>query len=184
MKKILGLIFLTILFGCSITKHLTEKKPDCIIKNFKTQFTDKDSSGVPYYQSEEFANTALKDYSIKSIKDRYRGNLKISLIPIVNRYDTKIVDTIYRFSNHNNLIEVYRAKQADFVIQFDISDAVFKLNGCISAGSDKNSIAKQFGIKESIGDIITIGSQEKTVTFTLYFKNNKVVRIRCYIYFE
>jgi hypothetical protein len=131
MKTILGLLSLTLLFGCNLTKHIPEKKSDCVKINFKTEFTDKNSLRVPYYQSDEFAIAALKDYSIKSIKDRYLGKLKLTLIPTINVYDKTIVDTIYRFSNNNNLIEVYRAKHADFVIKFDITDTTFKLGGCI-----------------------------------------------------
>jgi hypothetical protein len=53
-----------------------------------------------------------------------------------------------------------------------------------SVGSDKDSILKQFGIKENIGDTIVIGSKEQTIAFTMYFKNNKIARIGSYLYFE
>jgi len=184
MKKILGLLFLTLFFGCNLTKHSLEQKSDCVKINFKTKFIDKDSLGIPYYQSDEFTDDAIKEYSIKLLKEKYSAKLKLTLIPFVNIYDSTIVDTIYKFSNNNNVIEVYRAKEKDFVINFDITDPIFKLIGCLSIGSGKDSVVKQFGIKENIGDTIVIGNMNQTATFTFYLKNNKIVRIGSYIYFE
>jgi len=184
MKTKLGLLFLILLFGCSLNKHTAEKKSDCMGISFKTKFTDKDSLGIPFYQSNEFAEIAIKEYTIKSVKESFSTKLKLTLIPIVNVHDSKVIDTIYNFSGKKNLIEFYRAKHADFVIKVDVTDNIFKLNKCICVGSDKNAIIKYFSIKENIGDTIMIGNQEKTTTFTFYFKNNKIVRILSYNFID
>ena len=64
MKTKLGLLFLILLFGCSLNKHTAEKKSDCMGISFKTKFTDKDSLGIPFYQSDELAEIAIIEYTI------------------------------------------------------------------------------------------------------------------------
>jgi hypothetical protein len=184
MKTKLGLLFLILLFGCSLNKHTAEKKSDCMGISFKTKFTDKDSLGIPFYQSNEFAEIAIKEYTIKSVKESFSTKLKLTMIPIVNVHDSKVIDTIYNFSGKKNLIEFYRAKHADFVIKVNVTDNIFKLGKCICVGSDKNAIIKYFGIKGNIGNTIMIGNLEKTTTFTFYFKNNKIVRILSYNFLD
>jgi hypothetical protein len=184
MKTKLGLLFLILLFGCNLNKHISEKKSDCVGTSFKSKFIDKDSLGIPYYQSNEFAEAAIKEYTIESVKKKFSAKFKLTLVPTVNVHDSKVVDTIYKFSSNHNLIEFYRAKHADFVIKFDVTDKIFKLSNCISIGSDKNTIVKDFEIKKNIGDTIVIGNLEQTTTFTLYFRNNKIVRIVGYNYID
>jgi hypothetical protein len=184
MKTKLGLLFLILLFGCNLNKHISEKKSDCVGISFKSKFIDKDSLGIPYYQSNEFLEVAIKEYTIKSVKKKYSAQFKLTLIPTVNVHDSRIVDTIYNFSNNKNLIEFYRARHADFVIKFDVTDDIYKLDKCISVGLDKNAIVKDFGIKENIGDIVMIGNLEQTTTFAFYFKNKKIVRIVGYNYID
>ena len=184
MKTKLGFLFLILLFGCNLTKHTAEKKSDCMGISFKTKFMDKDSLGIPYYQSDGFAEVAIKEYTIESVKERFSAKLKLTLIPTVNVHDSKVIDTIYNFLGKKNLIEFYRTKHADFVIKVDVTDNIFKLGKCICVGSDKNTIVKYFGIKENIGDSIVIGNLEQTTTFTFYFKNNKIVRIVGYNFID
>ncbi len=184
MKTMIRLLLFIWIFGCNSTRQNAENKCDCIKKDFKAEFTFKDSLEGPYYQSDDFVSNAIEAYTIESVRKKYSDQLKLTLVPNINMHDSTIVDTVYAFSNDRSKIEFYRAKQADFIQKFDISDTVFKLDGCIAVGLLKDSLAKQFGIKENIGDTITIGNMERTSTFTFYFKNNRIVRIGSYQYLD
>ena len=184
MKTILKIFLLTLVVACNLTKKIPENKCICTGKIFKTVFTHKDALNVFYYQSDDFTAKAIEEYTIASVRKKYSNQLKLTLIPVKNRYKPNIVDTLYEFSNKQSIIQFYRASNADFIQRFDISDPIFKLAGCVSVGQLKNNITKQFGIKEKIGDTITIGNIEHTSAFTFYFKNNRIVRISSYQYLD
>ena len=160
--------------------NVYEDKSPCLKKNFKSKFYSRNSYGVPYYVSDDFAANAFDDYTIESVKQKYSNRLKLSLSPFVNKHNTTVVDTIYEFTDGSNLIAFYRARHQDIVIGFDVLDSLFKLDGCISVRMPKDSLAKQFGIVEPLGDTINIIDKEGYTCLTFYFENNRIIRISSY----
>jgi len=177
MKHLLKLLLLIFLASCSTLQKKTAEKFECNQINFRVGSYFTDNKGITYYVCDEFANNAIENYTIETVREKYSGFLKQEVTPTRNVHDTSRMDTIYKFYNDKTIISFYCAKHKDFLRKFKVSEPLFNLYGCVSAGMSKEALKKQFSIKDSLSDTIRIGNEEQTAIFTLYFKNNKINRI-------
>lgn len=184
MRAIITILILSVLVGCNLSMRNPDSKNTCPKKYYKAILSFPDSANVAYYQSDAFAYNAVKEYSIESVSKKYSNLLKLIVTPTENVHEKNVMDTIYNFSNDSNYIEFYRAGHADFIQRFDVSDSVFMLEGCVYVGLPKDSLKSRFGIKDDIGDTITIGNMEHSISYTFYFKNKKIKRIGSYQYID
>jgi hypothetical protein len=171
--------------GCTIFKHnkssnLTEK--DNI--TFYSKYSYTDSSNVAYFECENFVSDALNNYSIAIINKEYLKVLNCKKEIVINKYDSAVKDTIYTYSNPHNLIQIYRAKQNDFVFTFDITDSIFKLRGNIKAGMTKEAFLQKFHITKPIMNKVQLANLEGSMRLMFYFENNKLQRVKSYIYLD
>ncbi len=171
--------------GCNIFKHNESSK---LIKKDNITFPSKylytDSSNIVYIQSENFVSNALNNYSITKINNEYLKVLNCKKEIVINKYDSAVKDTIYTYSNPHNLIQIYRAKQNDFVFTFDITDSIFMLAGNIETGMTKEAFLQKFHITKHILNKVQLANLEGTMRFMFYFENNKLQRIKSYIYLD
>lgn len=177
MKQTATFILLLIITSCSTLQKKTAEKFECNQTNFSTDSSFTDSKGITYYICDKFANKAIENYTIETVRETYSGFLKQVTTLTENIHDTTRTDTIYKFYNDNTIISFYRAKHKDFLRKFEVSEPVFNLYGCVSAGMSKEVLKKQFSIKDSLSDTIRIGNEEQTAIYTFYFRNGKVNRI-------
>jgi hypothetical protein len=177
MKHLIKIILLIFITSCSTLQKKTAEEFECKPINFNTDNSFTSEKGITYYVCNEFANKAINNYTIETVKNKYAGFLKQETTPTRNIHDTTRVDTIYKFFDNNTTISFYRAKHKDFLREFEVSDALFNLYGCVSVGMSKEAVKEQFNIKSPLNDTIRIGNEEKTAVFTFYFKKNKLNQI-------
>jgi hypothetical protein len=105
--------------------------------------------------------------------------------PVVNIHDSSIVDTIYTFSAPDNIIQIYRAKHADFIVTFEATDSRLNLAGDIKPGMSKGAFLKKFCIEHTLCDKFVICDSERTMIFLFLFdKRYKLKRISCNLYLD
>jgi hypothetical protein len=103
---------------------------------------------------------------------------------VINKYNSSVIDTIYTFSNNENKILIYRAKQNDFIFIFDVTDSKLKLTGNIKPGMTKDLFSQKFHITEKINNKVQIANSQGTVRFMFYFENNMLKRINSFLYLD
>ena len=151
---------------------------------FNSSFSYTDSSLVDNYVSEDFVSNALNNYTIAVINKKYLNILHCSKEAVVNRHDASVTDTIYTFSNAENKIQIYRAKENDFIFTFEVKDSIFNLSGNIKPGITKETFSRKFKINEDIDNKVQIFNSEGTMRFMFYFENNRLKRINSYLYLD
>jgi hypothetical protein len=185
LKNLFFLLVISMLTSCDnkkIDKSQVFAENDTMFFNSNYSFTD--SSKVDYYESEDFVSNALNNYTIATIDQKYRSILNCSKEPVHNRHDSIIVDTIYTFSNTTNKIQIYKAKENNFIFTFDVTDSLFKLTGNIRPGITKEIFARKFHIIEKLNDKVQIVNSEGSMRLMFYFKNNRLNRINSYLYLD
>ncbi len=185
IKPHLYIIFTLVLTGCNFIKldrSSTSIDEDTI--QFQSKFSYTDSSRTAFFVSENFASDALNNYTVPMISNEYLGILSLSKEPVINKHDSTIVDTIYTFSNPGNKIQFYRTSENDFITTFDITDSIFRLTGNVKPGMTKDIFLLKFKITESTTDKVQISNSEGSMRFMFYFENNKLKRIKSYLYLD
>ena len=173
------------LTSCSfvkLDKPLTTIEEERILFHSRYSFTD--SSLVANFECEDFVSDALNDYTIAFLNKAYLSILNCSRESVVNRHDSAIIDTIYTFSNHKNKIQIYRAKQDEFIFTFNVTDSTFKLTGNVKPGMSKEAFAKKFQITEPLNSKVQLFNSEGNMRFMFYFENNRLQRINSYLYLD
>ncbi len=176
MKNFTIFTMIALILGCNNQATTTDSKTDSL-----SQKSEKKTE-IQYIENDNFSSSALNDYSIKSMTDKYGDFLKCTKKPQMNNQDSSIVDTIYSYHNSNNKIEFYRAVHADFVIGFDVTDSRFELMNGIKTGISKEQFIKNLNIKVPVDDTVKIGSMEGTQYLTFYFNKGILKRIDLYTY--
>ena len=189
MKYFIFVLMVTLLVCCNKKPTAIIPKPTAIIPidsndiiTFKSQLIESDDS-VPYYQCDEYVPFTIKLTS-NNVDSLYRGFFKCSIKPIINEYDSTLVDTIYTYSNQKNEIKIYKAKHGDFLFLYDVTDTIFELNGNIKLRMTKERFARKFNIVGLTMDIVDIGNLEQTSIIRFFFKNDMLYRINYEPYFE
>ncbi|MFB6344086.1 hypothetical protein ACE1ET_20375 [Saccharicrinis sp. FJH62] len=150
---------------------------------FKTKLTDS-TSNIPYYQCDDY-NAFQIELDIKSINSLYEDFFSCTKVPVINKYDQTIVDTIYMYTNEKNLMEFYRSSSnGDFLMLFDITDSLIEINNGIKTGLSKIELARKFNIKNIDNDTLDVGNLENTNVIRFYFKDSLLTRIKFEPYFE
>jgi len=152
--------------------------------HFHSKFLFSDSAMVAYFECENFASEALDNYSIATINHAFVNVLTCTKRAVVNKEDDAVTDTIYRFSNTNNVIEIYRSAENDFVFTFDVRDSLFRLAGDIKPGMTKELFSRKFYITEAIQNKVQIANSEGSTKFMFYFENDSLKRINSFVYLD
>lgn len=142
------------------------------------------SGNVESFECNEFVWEALKEYSIGQMKQEFGSILTCTREPVTNIYNPDIIDTIFSFSDDNNEIRFYKARENCFVFTFTVTDAVFKLNGNIQTGMTKDDFASIFNIFKPVENVVIIKDSEGTVAFQFFFDNNRLSQIVSDIYLD
>lgn len=169
--------------GCNILKNSISTgnaNDDKILFHSKNYFID--SNKVTFIECNEFVSNALVNYNIAIIKRIFL--LDCSVEPVINMHETSYVDTVYKFFDSNNKIQVYRAKDKEFVIYFDVSDSKYTLNGNVKTGMTKEVFIQKFQINKSISDVVKVANTGSSMKFIFYFKNNRLERIKSDLYLD
>jgi hypothetical protein len=185
LKTLFFLTFIIACISCNTIKH--GKSPMVDKENamqFPTKYSFTDSMNIANFESELFASDALNKYSINSINKEFLNYLSCTKTAIANKYNVAIVDTIYTYSNSKNRIQIYRAKENDFIVTFDVSDSIYKLSGNVKPGISKDFFVKKFKITKPINSKVQISNNEGTMRFMFYFENNSIKRISSYLYLD
>jgi hypothetical protein len=185
VKNILFIYIILVLTSCHTTKHVklsTSVDEDKIL--FYSKFLFSDSSQVAHFECENFATEALNKYTIATINKEFLTFLNCSKKSVINKYNSSVIDTIYTFSNNENKILIYRAKQNDFIFIFDVTDSKLKLTGNIKPGMTKDLFSQKFHITEKINNKVQIVNSQGTVRFMFYFENNMLKRINSFLYLD
>ncbi|MBN1159301.1 MAG: hypothetical protein JXA61_07955 [Bacteroidales bacterium] len=183
MKHLISICVLLIFTVCCNTRHTqrTSADPDDTI-TFISQLIDI-TNGIPYYQSDDFY-AFITEPDTKNIDSLYKASFKVSVEPFVNIHDTTVVDTIYTFTYRENKIVIYKSRYKDLLVQFDVTDSMFEINGNISPGISKDYFTKKFNIDHLSQDTVDIGNLERTDVARFYFRNSTLVRIRIEPYLD
>ena len=169
--------------GCNILKNgiSTENtSDDKILFHSKNYFID--SSKVTFIECDEFVSNALVNYNIAIIRKIFQ--LDYSIEPVINMHETSYVDTVYKFFDNNNKIEIYRASDKDFIIYFDVKDSKYALNGNVKTGISKDVFIQKFQINKSISDVVQVANSGSSMKFIFYFKNDRLQRIKSDLYLD
>jgi len=151
---------------------------------FHSNFSILTSGDVAYFECEDFVDNALNNYSIEVFSHDFKKTLKCSKEFVVNRHDTSVVDTVYSFSNSKNKIQIYRALHNDFIVTFDVTDAMFKLKGDIKPGMTKTDFFRKFNLTESINNKVQIVNSDGSMNFMFFFENHSLKRINSLLYLD
>ncbi len=151
---------------------------------FHARFSNIDSNQVAHYVCEEFVSNALNNYTIAKMTKEFLSSLVCTKKSVFNRHDPAVIDTIYTFSNAENNIQLYRAKQNDFIFTFDVTDPIFILIGNVKPGITKDFFIRKFQINEAINNIVQVVNSEGSMRFMFYFENNILKRIDSYLYLD
>jgi len=186
-RNIKNLFFLSMIMVLASCNHLKLDKSTAPLDEnptvYHSKFSSIDSNQVANYESEDFASTALNNYTIAKISKEF-SFLKCTKESVVNSYDSSVIDTIYTFSNRNNKIQIYRAKHNDFIFTFNVTDSKFKLNGNIKPGITKELFSRKFSITEAINNKVQIVNSNRTIMFMFYFESNRLIRISSDLYLD
>jgi hypothetical protein len=170
--------------GFDVIKFDNPSAADEKNKQFHAKFLFSDSGEVAYFECEDFASEALNKYTIAEISQEFRHILNCTKKPTFNRHDADVIDTIYTFSNPHNQIQIYRAKQNDFIFTFNVSSPIFDLTGNIRPGITKNAFSRKFHIAKPANNAVQIASANGNIQFMFYFENNRLKRINTYWYLD
>jgi len=185
LKKIFYLLIILVQTGCHTGKHIPDQAlPSTENNTFYARYLFKDTTGIAYYECEDFVATALDNYSISKMDINTRNFLDCKKATTINPHDPSSIDTIYTYSSPNNKIQVYRVKNEDFVITFDITDPRLSLNNKICTGMARTEFAKKFHITDSVANHVLIRNTEATIKFLFHFDNSILKRISSYIYYD
>ena len=177
MKNLIFIgLMITLIMSCNsrLASNSATNSSDSI--TFKSQLIESDNS-VPYYQCDDY-NAFKIELNTKSLDSLYRGFLKCSKEPIINKQDSTVIDSLYIYSYKNNKIKIYKAVHADLLALYDVTDSIFELNGKIKPGMAKEKFAKKFNIIGLTKDTVDIGNLEHTDVLRFYFKDNVLIRIK------
>ncbi len=184
-KNLYLIIIILVLTSCNFLKHGTSFTPsdeDKIVFKSKNTFTD--SSQVTNFECEKFVSKALSNYNIEIITKIFIF-LDRTKEPVINMHDgSSYIDTVYTFSNSNNKIQIYRAKNKDFIITFDVTDSKFSLSGNVYTGITKELFIRKFQIAKSISDYVQVSNSNGRMKFLFYFENNRLKRIKSDLYID
>lgn len=158
---------------------LHEKK---IISHSK--FSNSDSKQVFYFECDDFVSDALTKYTIELINRKFLNKLNCTKEFVHNIHDSKVIDTIFTFSNPDNVIQIYRTKQVELIFSFDVTDPVFELSGNVKPGMTKEDFSRKFLIKDPFKDKVQIINSEGNMGFLFYFEGNRLKRINSYLYID
>ena len=184
-KGLFFILIILMMISCKFFKlEKSSKSFDEEAMTFYPKFSHSDSSKIAYFECEDFVSNALNNYTIAKINQKFLKLLNCSKKSIVNKYDPAVIDTIYTFSNPENKIQIYRAKQNDFIFTFDVTDPKFKLTGNIKPGMKKDVFTRKFHITENINNKVQIVNSAGTMRFMFYFENNMLKRIYSYLYLD
>jgi hypothetical protein len=182
-KKLYFIIIILVLTSCNFLKNgapFTPNDEDKIVFKSKNTFTD--SSQVTSFECEEFVSKALSNYNIEIITKIFIF-LDRTKEPVINMHEgSSYIDTVYTFSNSNNKIQVYRAKNTDFIITFDVTDPKFSLSGNVNTGITKEFFIRKFQTMKSISDNVQVSNSNGRMKFHFYFENNRLKRIKSDFY--
>lgn len=181
--KIKYLALLLFLVGCKSGK-LTEKTSNNIPNRIFSSTYSGTENDIPYYNSDDFTNNALKTYTLDYLKSEFSETNETRKKPVENLHDNSIIDTIYQFSDNSNTIEYYKGTHANFITKFEVTDNQYDLIGGISPGTSKKAFKKAFNIDDEIGDVVNIGNTSKTAAYTFYFRKDKVQKISSLFYVD
>lgn len=151
---------------------------------YNSNFLFSDSDTIASFECENFVSNALNNYTIATISNEYVEILNCFTEPIKNSHDSEVVDTIYTFSNPDNIIQIYRSNHADFIFTFDVTDSLFMLTGNIGPGMTKDLFFQKFHITKISNDNVQILNSEGSVSFMFSFQNNRLKRINSYSYLD
>ena len=186
--RLLSLVPIAILL---VTAGFTIIKPGKAMKTanenimqFHSRFLFSDSSQVAYFECDDFVSDALANYTIAAIMGKFSDLLHLTQERVVNRHDSTVIDTIYTFSNPGNKIQIYRAKQNEFLFTFQVRDSLFNLIGDVKTGMSKDAFSFKFNIKEPIVDKVQIANSEDSMRLIFYFENNRLMQINSYLYLD
>lgn len=183
IKYVILSVLLLGLAGCDILKSSTSAEninDDKILFHSKNYFID--SSKVTFIECDEFVSNALVNYNIAIIKKIFL--LDCSIEPVINMHETSYVDTVYTFFDKKNKIQMYRSREKDFVIYFDVLDPKYVLNGNVKTGISKEIFINKFQINKSISDVVQVVNRNNSMKFVFYFKNNRLQRIKSDLYLD
>ena len=186
--RLLSLLLIAILL---VTAGFTIIKPGKAMKivnentmQFHSRFLFSDSSQVAHFECDDFVSDALANYTIATITGKFSNLLHLTQEKVVNRHDSAVIDTIYTFSNPGNKIQIYRAKQNEFLFTFQVRDSLFNLIGDVKTGMSKDAFSFKFNIKEPIVDKVQIANSEDSMRLIFYFENNRLMQINSYLYLD
>ena len=184
LKYRFWIVVILVLTSCSFVSPEKSSKSMDDSKLFHSNYAFTDSSQVANFECEEFVSDALNNYTIASVSKEFVNLLACTKELVVNKHDSALIDTIYTFSNTQNKIQIYRAKQNEFIFTFDVRDSLFKLPGKIKPGISKQFFTHQFQITETIGNKVQLFNSEGNMRFLFYFENNTLTRINSYLYLD
>jgi hypothetical protein len=142
------------------------------------------SGGVESFECNEFVWEALKAYTIGQMEEKFGNILTCNHESVINMYNPDVIDTIYSFSDDNNEIQFYKARENSFVLTFTVTDTLFKLNGNIHPGMTKDDFALVFNISKPLENTVIIQDSDDTITFQFFFENNRLMQITSDIYLD
>lgn len=151
---------------------------------FYTRHNLPDSGEISRFESNDFVSRALYNYSIANLNRNYLNVLMCSKLTVVNEHDSTVTDTIYTYSDSKNKIQIYRAKQNDFVFTFDVTNPQFMLAGNIKPGMTKDEFYHKFRSSTHPNNIVEITDSEENMFFMFYFENNLLSRINSSLYLD
>jgi hypothetical protein len=185
INNLFSVAIILILISCNFLK--LNKSSKSIDENkilFNSKYLHTDSSGFTFFVCEDFVSNALNDYTIATINKDYLNILKCSRESVINSHDHAVVDTVYTFFNSGNKIQIYRAKQNDFIFTFNVTDPIFKLTGNIKPGMAKELFSRNFNITVPTNNKVQIVNSEGSMRLMFYFENNILKRINSYLYLD
>jgi len=185
LKNLIFIFIILVVTNCNskkLDKSSASVDEDTML--FHSNFSFTDSSEVANFECEDFVSDALNNYTIAIINKEFKGILNCSKESVVNRHDSAVIDTIYTFSNAENKIQIYRAKENDFIFTFDVTDSIFKLTGNIKPGMTKENFIRKFNITETVNNKVQIANSEGSMRLMFYFENNRLKRINSYLYLD
>lgn len=184
LKNLILISILLVLTSCNSLKHgisIATIDDDKIVFHSKSSFID--SNRVTKVECDEFVSNALSKYNIAIITKVFFF-LECTKEPVINMHDSLFVDTVYTFSNSNNKIQIYRARQKDFIIFFDVTESKYSLTGNVKTGITKDLFIRKFQIAESISNVVQVINSDSSMKFIFYFENNRLKRIKSDFYLD
>lgn len=172
-----------------LTSFVTLKPRDSVIhatniKSLSHFETNSVSGSVESFECNEFEWEALKDYTIEQMERGFGNTLTCIQEPVINAFNPDITDTIYSYSDNTNEIRIYKARENSFVLTFTVTDSLFKLNGNIQPGMNKDDFASIFNISKPLENTVIIKDSDDTIAFQFFFDNNRLVQITSEIYLD